>query len=232
MACFEGAVGGVEAVENKGEWLVCLVVDYIHCRLFWWMTRGGNGPIRRTRGLKSSDNPPHLTRGDMSRDADPDPRALCYQSINARCCNSDRRAVYSQRPFASTMSVAKKRKLSPGASSRASSSTPAPSLPTHIHTDQTNESPDSPTPFDTLSVPGPSRSTFSASATPIPSSSTSEIIQEARTGAIVPNSGDGIDTGEECFLWADLPMNKQGQSGRHTRLTRRVPIYRLYTFHS
>lgn len=34
---------------------------------------------------------------------------------------------------------------------------------------------------------------------------------EARMGVIVPGSADG-GPGEECYMWADLPMNKQGAS--------------------
>lgn len=32
----------------------------------------------------------------------------------------------------------------------------------------------------------------------------------AKLGTIVPGSGDGTDCGDECYIWTDLPMNKQG----------------------
>lgn len=33
----------------------------------------------------------------------------------------------------------------------------------------------------------------------------------ARMGTRVQGSGDGLDCGEECFMWTDLPMNRLGQ---------------------
>lgn len=107
--------------------------------------------------------------------------------------------------------MSKKRRLSPSASSR-SSATPAPA-----------QSISTPAPLDFASSPAPSdaghlaaeglaessRADASASVTPAPSHVKANRT-EARLGAVVPGSGDGTGIGEECFLWADLPMNKQG----------------------
>ena len=110
------------------------------------------------------------------------------------------------RPYTHIM----KRKASPGASSR-SSATPAPSIAlpqtsSALHLD----TPSSPAPVhDEPSVPGPSRG--STSATPARGLPIKEERMEARMGVIVPGSADG-GPGEECYMWADLPMNKQGAS--------------------
>ncbi len=88
----------------------------------------------------------------------------------------------------------KKRRLSPSLSSRPPSPVLAPSDG----------------PFDEASVPAPGPSRVSAS---VPASVP---IKEERTvgkqATLVLGSGDGCRYGEECFLWTDLPMNKQGES--------------------
>ena len=103
-----------------------------------------------------------------------------------------------------------KRKSSPSPSSR-SSVTPAPNGLLQQSTDLTPNGvhlESSPIRDD---IAGPSR--ISASATPVPV--VGGVVKEERTvakaGVIQLNSGDGPGCGDECFLWTDLPMNKQGQ---------------------
>ncbi|KAL1407257.1 transcription factor, contains a PHD finger motif [Vanrija albida] len=63
---------------------------------------------------------------------------------------------------------------------------------------------------------GPSRTSASASATPAPKESTKEKLLSsdyrpaARPGIVAPGTGDGAAAGDECFMWNDLPMNKNG----------------------
>lgn len=47
----------------------------------------------------------------------------------------------------------------------------------------------------------------SASATPAPAHEERNVMKAA---TLVPGSGDGTGHGDECFLWTDLPMNKNG----------------------
>ncbi|ORY32624.1 hypothetical protein BCR39DRAFT_492689 [Naematelia encephala] len=94
----------------------------------------------------------------------------------------------------------KKRRLSPSASS--SSSTPAPALPTQVSLGLPSAS--SLSTVQPIANASPGR----ASATPAPPLKEERTV--AKPGTIVPGSGDGPGCGDECFLWADLPMNKQG----------------------
>lgn len=65
---------------------------------------------------------------------------------------------------------------------------------------------------------GPSsRANASASATPAPNQTVKESLisadyrTAARPGVVAPGTGDGGAAGDECFMWNDLPMNKNGE---------------------
>lgn len=108
----------------------------------------------------------------------------------------------------------KRRKLSPSASSQ--SSTPAPTAAYSLHP------PSSPVPSEPVGGPGSSR--LSNSATPGPAASQSLALSQslgvgkidedratAKPGVIQPGSGDGTECGDECYIWTDLPMTKNGE---------------------
>ena len=118
--------------------------------------------------------------------------------------------------------MSKKRRLSPSASSR-SSSTPVPSF-LAVPVD---------TPGSPLASDGGVIAVKNAGVGSTAPSFADR--KEARLGAVVPGSGDGSGQGEECFLWADLPMNKQGEAFclfnyQGSLLTYRISISTMYFF--
>jgi COMPASS component BRE2 len=122
------------------------------------------------------------------------------------------------------MAPAKKRKLSPSASSR-SSATPAPpgvsdallapginGIPSSIprpasppaHAFSTHRE-------DGDGESGPSRSSVSVAREALATPAGHVERTVAKHGVVQPGSGDGAGCGDECFLWSDLPMNKHGE---------------------
>ncbi|WWD17532.1 hypothetical protein CI109_101973 [Kwoniella shandongensis] len=107
----------------------------------------------------------------------------------------------------------KKRRLSPTASSRSSTSTPvpAPLLPTG--SDSLSALPDFTTTTASssgLAGPGPSTLEHQAAASAQGKTVRADVErrQFARVGTVVAGSGEGTDSGEECFLWTDIPVVK------------------------
>ncbi|WWC61534.1 uncharacterized protein I303_104118 [Kwoniella dejecticola CBS 10117] len=99
----------------------------------------------------------------------------------------------------------KKRRLSPSASS--ASSTPAPASAPPFTTVDTSNLPSSLAgPTEGLAGPGPS--TLSHALSRRERNDAAERREYAILGVKQPGSGDGEEYGEECFLWADIPIVK------------------------
>ncbi|WVQ67989.1 uncharacterized protein L199_006195 [Kwoniella botswanensis] len=97
----------------------------------------------------------------------------------------------------------KKRRLSPSASS--ASSTPAPSpIPPES---STSALPSSSLAQEGLAGPGPSTLSNQYQSRR-ERNDAAERREYARLGVQQPGSGDGHEFGEECFLWADIPVSK------------------------
>lgn len=118
--------------------------------------------------------------------------------------------------------MVKKRPASGSASS--ASATPAPVGLGANGTPASAPTPASPTRLGSVPLPtdehllapalGPARGGGSASTTPAPRLTLPARDERtiARQGTVVASSGDGPAHGDECFIWSELPMNKQGQS--------------------